>query len=272
MKWSTYGKGYFRTSGRSTYKLNSPQDYSAFGVTQVEVTPGEGENEEELDVLTIDAFDVNSSNSIIMLHNGEYYFQTGQEVSAKKINTPNITSNSKPAIASDGTVAIFEEGDIDIDEGRELTVSPSTEPKKPIKVLILDPIKNQPIAEFEDQQGTSVEDFAWSPNSKKLAYSTDDGVHVYDISTKTMNTVSTKSRMEKNSLKWVSDSTFVFVENGAIWKHNLETSTSTKVKLLSYKNLGVNGSYYDPITKLYTIAGYPLNGVAVGKIYQTVID
>ncbi len=272
IKWSTFGKGYFRTSGRSTYKLNSPQDYSAFGVTQEETAANVGENEEEVDVLTIDAYDVNSSGSIIMLSNNEYFFQTGQETLAKKVNTPGVTSNSKPAIASDGKIAIFEESEIDIDEGREEGVTTSPEPKKPIKVYILDPIKNEAIADFEDNAGTSVEDFAWSPDSKKLAYATDDGVHIYSLDNRSNVTISTKSRMEKNSLKWISDARIAFVEAGALWTHDIGSSISTKNKVFSYREIGINSTYFDPITKLITIAGYPLNGVAVGKIYQTPIE
>lgn len=70
---------------------------------------------------------------------------------------------------------------------------------------------------------------AWSPDSNRIAYVTDGGFYVLDITGAAPKLVITARPTNAFSPVWISNDTFIFAHDQTIWKYSLKSDSSVKV-------------------------------------------
>jgi hypothetical protein len=65
----------------------------------------------------------------------------------------------------------------------------------------------------------------WSPSLTKAAYTTDDGVYVYDVAKGRSTRLITVRSTEKQGIAWIDEDSFVFAFRNTLWRYTISTGT-----------------------------------------------
>ncbi len=276
LDWVQYGLGYFRDTTNNSYKLSPGGVVTSFGIRLKEAPandPKEAAEEGpggEADMLSIDDIAVNENGDRVMRHLDKLYYQGSTDEYAEEIQIDGQSINSSFTLSKNGLIVLFSQPEITIGEEGVVDNQPNQKetPREPLKMSIYDVKNRKTVQQITDKDATTEEGSSWSLDGNKLAFITDQTVHILDINTGNITTVLAQTGAENNSIRWVSNTKLSYVEKGAIWIYDSQTQIAIKQATFNYSNVGVYDAYFDKINNSLTVSTYTLGEGLVGKIYQ----
>ncbi|HEX4662178.1 MAG TPA: hypothetical protein VH144_01030 [Candidatus Saccharimonadales bacterium] len=76
---------------------------------------------------------------------------------------------------------------------------------------------------------TGIANVTWSPDNSRISYTTNNGIYTYDFASQKVSQVLAGSPTNQLSVTWLSNSTLIFAQDGAIWRYQTDGSVSTKI-------------------------------------------
>lgn len=122
------------------------------------------------------------------------------------------------------------------------------------------------------QFDSEINNIKWSPDGKKIAISTINGIYIYDYQSKIKTTVLPYGSFNPTALNWINNNSIVYFNDNSLWCFNLASNYSNKVSnnkntlYIEESTISTDGLYYYYVIPTSNSIGIP------GSVYRILIS